>query len=150
VQNLIPKSVEQFYGDGCTMVWWLALSPHSKRVPGSNPCWGLSVWSLHVLPVHAWVLFRNSGFLPPPQNMPVWLCMVVCDRVALWWTGNPSPLAQWQLGWVPAPLVTLNLIKRVYIEWMDGTLCGNNALLALNVWKPYKISYQLHDTSGSI
>ena len=22
---------------------------HSKRVPGSNPGWGLSVWSLHVL-----------------------------------------------------------------------------------------------------
>jgi len=28
------------------VVWWLAPSPHSKRVPGSIPGWGLSVWSL--------------------------------------------------------------------------------------------------------
>ena len=41
---------------------------HSKRVPGSIPGWGLSVWSLHVLPVYAWVL---SGFHPPSKNMLV-------------------------------------------------------------------------------
>ena len=40
---------------GCTVVWWLA---HS-------------VWSLHVLPVYAWVLSRYSGFLPPSKNMHV-------------------------------------------------------------------------------
>jgi len=33
----------------------LVLPPHSKRVPGLNSDWG----SLHVLPVHAWVL---SGY----------------------------------------------------------------------------------------
>jgi len=48
---------------GCTVVWWLAPSPHSKKVPGSTPVWGLSVWSLHVLPVYAWVLSGYSGFL---------------------------------------------------------------------------------------
>jgi len=42
--------------------WWLALSPHSKMVPGSILDWGLSVWSVHVLPVYAWVL---SGYSPP-------------------------------------------------------------------------------------
>ena len=36
------------------MVWWSAPSPS----------WGLSVWSLHVLPVYAWVLT-----LPPSNNM---------------------------------------------------------------------------------
>ena len=30
---------------GCMVVWWLEPSPHSKRVSGSIPSWGLSVWS---------------------------------------------------------------------------------------------------------
>ena len=58
-------------GWGCTVVWWLAPSPHSERVPGLIPTWGLSVWSLHVLPVYAWVLSGYSGFLPPFKNMHV-------------------------------------------------------------------------------
>ena len=53
------------------MVWWLALSPHSERVSGSTPSWSLSVWSLHVLPVYAWVLSGYSGFLPLSKNMYV-------------------------------------------------------------------------------
>ena len=56
---------------GCTVVWWLAPSPHSKRVPGSLPTWGLSVWSLHVLSVYAWVLSGFSGFLPLSKHMHV-------------------------------------------------------------------------------
>jgi len=55
---------------------WLASSPHSKRVPGSTPGWGLSVWSLHVLPVYALVLSGYSGFLPPSKNMHVRLICV--------------------------------------------------------------------------
>ena len=43
----------------------------SKRVPGPNPSRGLSVWSLHVLPVYAWVLSGYSGFLPTSKNMYV-------------------------------------------------------------------------------
>ena len=54
--------------EGCTVVWWLAPSPHSKRVPGSIPTWGLSVWSLHVLPMYASVL---SGYSGPSKNMHV-------------------------------------------------------------------------------
>ena len=42
-----------------------------NAVPGSIPTWGLSVWSLHVLPVYAWVLSGYSGFLPPSKNMHV-------------------------------------------------------------------------------
>ena len=59
-----------YYG-GCTVVWLLAPSPHSERVPGSIPTWGLSVWSLHVLPVYVWVLSGYSGFLPLSKNMHV-------------------------------------------------------------------------------
>jgi len=51
--------------------WCGAPSPHSERVPGLIPTWGLSVWSLYVLPVYAWVLSRYSGFLPPPKSMHV-------------------------------------------------------------------------------
>jgi len=38
----------------------------------STPGWGLSVWSLHVLPVYAWVLSGYFlGFLPLSKNMHV-------------------------------------------------------------------------------
>ena len=53
------------------MVLWLAPSPHSKRDPGLMPGWGLFVWSLHVLPVYAWVLHGYSVFLPLSENMRV-------------------------------------------------------------------------------
>ena len=53
------------------VVWWLAPSPPSQRVPGLTPSWGLSVWSLHVLPVYAWVLSGYSGFHPLSKNMHV-------------------------------------------------------------------------------
>jgi len=35
------------------------------------PGWGLSVWSLHVLPVYACVISGYSSFLPPSKNMHV-------------------------------------------------------------------------------
>ena len=60
-----------FFIWGCTVVWWLALSPHGKRVPCLIPSWGLSVWSLHVLPMYVWVLSGYSGFLPPSKNMDI-------------------------------------------------------------------------------
>ena len=37
---------------------------------GARAC-DLSVWSLHVLPVSAWVLSGFSGFLPQSKNMHV-------------------------------------------------------------------------------
>jgi len=37
------------------VAWWCmvvsSVTPQ-QRVPGSNPGWGLSVWSLHVLPMY--------------------------------------------------------------------------------------------------
>ena len=75
-------------------------SPHSKRFLGWNPGLGLSVWSLHVLPVYAWVLTGFFGFLPPPKNIHVRLigdsklslgmsvsahgCLSLCGAVMDW------------------------------------------------------------------
>ena len=53
---------------GGTVVRWLALLTHS-RVWGSNLGSGLSVWRLHVLPVHVRVF--SGHFLPRSKNMPV-------------------------------------------------------------------------------
>ena len=50
-------------------MWWLAPSPHSKRVPGLNPSWSLSVWSSSLCML--WVLFGYSSFLPLSKNMHV-------------------------------------------------------------------------------
>ena len=51
--------------------WVVSTVTSQQRVPGSIPTWGLSVWSLHVLPVYAWVLSGYSGFLPPSKNIHV-------------------------------------------------------------------------------
>uniref|UniRef100_A0A3Q2QLK5 UDP-GlcNAc:betaGal beta-1,3-N-acetylglucosaminyltransferase-like 1 n=1 Tax=Fundulus heteroclitus TaxID=8078 RepID=A0A3Q2QLK5_FUNHE len=53
---------------GCTVG---STVPCSKKVLGSNPTLGLSAWSLHVLPVHAWLLSGYSSFLPQSKNMTV-------------------------------------------------------------------------------
>ena len=52
---------------GSTVAQWLALLPHSKKALCSNPGNSrsfqvLSVWSLHVLLVPAWVYSGYSGF----------------------------------------------------------------------------------------
>jgi len=49
----------------------VASQREGSRVPGSIPTWDLSVWSLLVLPVDAWVLSGYSSFLPPSKNMHV-------------------------------------------------------------------------------
>uniref|UniRef100_A0A7N8WPR4 Acetyltransferase component of pyruvate dehydrogenase complex n=1 Tax=Mastacembelus armatus TaxID=205130 RepID=A0A7N8WPR4_9TELE len=41
------------------------------KVPGLKLVRGLSVWSLHALPVLVWVFSRYSGFLPQSKNMYV-------------------------------------------------------------------------------
>ena len=94
------------------MAWWLALLPHSKKVPGSNPSRGLSVWSLHVLPVLAWVSSGYSGFLPQSKDMHVRLigdsklpvgviesvrgCLCMCGPAMDWRPvqGVPLPFAR--------------------------------------------------------
>ena len=61
---------------------------------------GLSMWSLHVLPVSAWVLSGCSGFLPPSKDMQARLigvsklslgvnvsvsgCLSMCDPAMDW------------------------------------------------------------------
>ncbi|MEQ2309345.1 hypothetical protein AMECASPLE_037683 [Ameca splendens] len=75
----------------------------SKKVLGSTPSRGLSAWSLHVFPVHAWLLTGYSGFLPQSKDMPIRLIGLsilslgvkpcvhgLCVCVALRWSGNLS------------------------------------------------------------
>ncbi len=52
------------------MARWLALLSHSKKVPGLSPAGtgGLSVWSLHILPVSAWVY--AEVLLPVSSHSP--------------------------------------------------------------------------------
>ena len=54
---------------GGMVAQWLALLPHTKKVQGSNLSQDVSVPSLHVLPVSAWVYSRYSGSLSQSKNM---------------------------------------------------------------------------------
>ena len=105
----------------------LAPLPHSERVPGSNSSWGLSVWSLHVLPVRVCMGSLRVLQLPPTaQNMRArligdyrltlnWVIMSVhccVSLVALWWTGNLSRV------YPASHPATLSWIKRGQkIDW---------------------------------
>ena len=124
---------------GCTVVWWLALSPHSERVPGSTPGWGLSLWSLHVLPVYKWDLSGYSGFLPPFKNMHVrsigvskivlrsvcvWLFVLFVSFVSVWPCDEPaqgvprlSPDDCWDR---PQPPCNPTNWLSGYRKWMDS------------------------------
>ncbi|MED6282051.1 hypothetical protein CHARACLAT_027985, partial [Characodon lateralis] len=51
-----------------------SLLPCSEKVLGSTPGQGsfcMAAWSVHVLPVHAWVLTGYSNFLPLSKDMTV-------------------------------------------------------------------------------
>ena len=107
------------------------------------PCWGLSVWSLHVLPVYAWVLSGYSGFLPPSKNMHVRLigvsklslgvfvsvcaclsCLSLCGPVMDWRPvqGVPhlTPDDSWDRLQPPRDLTDgLSAYRKLMNEWMD-------------------------------
>jgi len=81
------------------------------------PACGLSVWSLHVLPVYEWILSRYSGFLPPTKilgqlvslklslRVTMSMCVVVCGPGIT--AGIGSSPDQWikrvqkMDGWMP-------------------------------------------------
>ena len=101
---------------GCMLAWRFALFPYSKRSPSLNPDRGLSVWSLHVLPMLAWVFGGYSSFLlqsndmhgrstgdsrlPIGVNVSVHGCLSTCGPVMDWQPvqGGPLALAQRELG----------------------------------------------------
>jgi len=65
----LDRIVYQHNEDMAQVAQWLALLPHSSRDPGFDSRLGsLSVWSLHILPVSAWV---SSGFLPQSKDVQV-------------------------------------------------------------------------------
>eukprot|EP00061_Rhincodon_typus_P016680 g45017.t1 len=54
---------------GGMVAQWLALPPHSNQGPRFKPTFRQqSVWSLHILPVSAWVSVGCSGFLPQSKD----------------------------------------------------------------------------------
>ena len=70
---------------GGTVAQWLALLRHSARDPGSIPGLGsLSVRSLHVLPVSAWVSFWCSSFLPQSKRRAGWVWSLHAPSVSTW------------------------------------------------------------------
>ena len=122
------------------VVWWSAPSPHSKRVPGSTLGWGLSLWSLHVLPVYAWVLSGYSGFLPPSKNMHVRLIgdsklssgvcgclsrLSLCGPVMDWRPvqGVPRLLPDDRWDRLQPPRDPTDGLSR-YKKWLDGLLAA--------------------------
>lgn len=50
----LKKNPPPCLSQGNMVAQWLELSHHIKKVMGSVPAWGLSLWILHVLPVPAW------------------------------------------------------------------------------------------------
>ena len=127
--SLFKVNLEKEWFLGYIVVSWLALSPHIKRAPGSNPSGGLSVWSF--LTVCMWILSRYFCFLPLPKNIhvrligdsklspgvSVSLCgcvsrLSLCGLVMDWQpVQGVSCLSPWHLG--SSPPATLNAIKRV-------------------------------------
>lgn len=43
-----------YLSDGHTVALYLVLSSHSIKDTGSDPCPCLSMWTLHILPLHIW------------------------------------------------------------------------------------------------
>ena len=73
-------SVEQ--GMGGTVAQWVALLPHSN-IQGLTQV--LSVWSLHVLLVFAWVSSGCPGFLPPSKTCMLGLILPTAPSVCIGW-----------------------------------------------------------------
>lgn len=50
---------------GCQLLWLL---PCSKKIVGLNHNWSSSAWILNLLSLHAWGLYRYSGFSQNPTT----------------------------------------------------------------------------------
>jgi len=114
---------------------------------GSNPGWGLSVWSLHAPPVCAWLISGYYGFLPLSKEMHVGLnndstltlgasvsMHVFCLWVVLWWCGDlsrvystPFSNGSWDRHRLHLPL-TLLLHITVYL------FGSPNTFLDISIW----------------
>ena len=118
---------ERLYFICCIEVCYIRLHG-GVTVPGSNHSWGLSVWSLHVLLVYAWVLSGYSGFLPPSKKMHVRLigdsklslrvsvsvhgCLSLCGPVM---DGGPSRVYS----------ASCPVTAEIGSSWMDGEIMNS-------------------------
>ena len=64
----------------------------ASKQAGSNPAWGPSVWSLHVLPVLAWVFSGFSSFLPQYKDS---LFLPQCHHHTELYTERTAPQGQY-------------------------------------------------------
>ncbi|MEQ2312569.1 hypothetical protein AMECASPLE_032417 [Ameca splendens] len=102
------------------------------------PALGFSAWSLHVLPLHVWALFENSGFIPQCKNMTdglIVLCqlplgMSICIHGCLPCVSPCCPVTG-SLSRVCHPMAHVDrhqpghilTRKSRYRRWMDGSSC---------------------------
>ena len=137
-------------GAGCRVVWWLAPSPHSKRVPGSTPSWGLlcvefacsprvCVGSLRVLRLaptlqkHAcqvnWCLYQ---IVLRSECVRLYGCLSLCGPVMDWrpvqGVSRLSPDDCWDRLQPPHDL---NDGLSGYRKWMDGWMLNVKPLIKL-------------------
>ncbi|MEQ2170303.1 hypothetical protein GOODEAATRI_034099 [Goodea atripinnis] len=72
---LITSPILVMINLSCKVGCMVVQLPCSKKVLGSiqfsSIASSLSAWSLHVLPMHVWVLTGYSGFLPQSKDIPV-------------------------------------------------------------------------------
>ena len=58
ILTFFPKNTKDMQRN----MYGIRLIPGSNRISGSNLSWGLSMWSLHVLPVYARVSLQVRGW----------------------------------------------------------------------------------------
>lgn len=80
------------------VVQWLALSTHNRKVAGSPL--SLSEWSLHVLPVHAWVSSRRPKTSNPGPRGPLSYMFEKFLLQHIWFSDDitPSSSVCWSRG----------------------------------------------------
>lgn len=124
---------------------YLALSPHSMKLLGSNPAYSLSVWSMHVIPAR--------GFLPQSKDThgvrltAIGVIVRANGRPAIDWqrdTGAPypSPYDSWVGSSHPT---TLNHIGER--KWIDGWMLLRNTGIIIS-WST--VPPLLHNTVSLI
>ncbi len=99
---------------------WIALSYHSKNSLFDSQQ-RLSVWSLHVLLVLAWVFSRYFGFLHHQT------CTYV-DKVLLTVPLSTALLNSWSWCWPTAPRIRMGQMQRMNLT-MCNCMCEQTRLI---------------------
>uniref|UniRef100_A0A8C4RPF4 Calpain-5-like n=1 Tax=Erpetoichthys calabaricus TaxID=27687 RepID=A0A8C4RPF4_ERPCA len=132
----MPRYLIECFMRGGTVAQWVALLPRSWET------WGpgftsrvLPVWSLHVLPVSAWVSSGHSGFLPQSKDMQIrWIGNSKLALVWAWCVGVFVCVLRW-VGTLPG--IGSCLVPCVGWDWLQQTpvtLCSDSAGWKMDGW----------------